>query len=558
MPGGPLTAPPCTRCGSPGDYYASGLCGRCHFHAPARFDSCLDCHAAGVTRTHKWLCRACSHWRKTYPVGVCRTCDTTVAVGRHGVCRLCRAQAGMVGRPFDVVAANRQGQQLFFANMHKHAVVRTEPRRRLPPPPPWPARPVSHCQLVLFQHTPTRLGGRSSVPAPRDTELADALDRHIDDYTARHHWSRNHITRVRSGIRVLLGLQDTPGAVITATEAAVLTQLDLPVRAVLEVLSEVGMAVDDRTPAIERWVNRQLNGLPGPMARELLTWFEVMHHGSTTPPRRRPRSPTTIKLYLRASLPALRAWADEGHQSLREISREHVVGALPPPGPDRALAGRGLSSIFVILKARKLVFTNPTSRVLTWSPVGNAPLPANLTPIRAALTSQDPARAAIASLVCFHGLRSGQVIALQLTDLRDHHLHLDGRVIPLAGPVQQCVTAWLDHRQARWPHSTNPHLFIHTRSANRHEPVGRRWVKLTLDIAGGTENLRQDRILNEAIATGGDTRRLCDLFGLSIGTASRYTQGLGDPHPAIDIAAGTLGYTRSPTDAMTGPTAKGR
>ena len=39
----------------------------------------------------------------------------------------------------------------------------------------------------------------------------------------------------------------------------------------------------------------------------------------------------------------------------------------------------------------------------------------------------------------------------------------------------------------------------------------------------------QDRILDEAIATGGDARRLSDLFGLSITQAARYTTAADHP-----------------------------
>ncbi|WP_269856967.1 hypothetical protein [Streptomyces sp. RPT161] len=35
--------------------------------------------------------------------------------------------------------------------------------------------------------------------------------------------------------------------------------------------------------------------------------------------------------------------------------------------------------------------------------------------------------------------------------------------------------------------------------------------------------LREDRLLHEAEATGGDPRRICDLFGLTVGAALRYT-----------------------------------
>jgi hypothetical protein len=39
--------------------------------------------------------------------------------------------------------------------------------------------------------------------------------------------------------------------------------------------------------------------------------------------------------------------------------------------------------------------------------------------------------------------------------------------------------------------------------------------------------IREDRILHEANATRGDVRRLCDLFGLSIKGAERYTSNTG-------------------------------
>jgi hypothetical protein len=41
--------------------------------------------------------------------------------------------------------------------------------------------------------------------------------------------------------------------------------------------------------------------------------------------------------------------------------------------------------------------------------------------------------------------------------------------------------------------------------------------------------LREDRILQEIHTTGGDVRRICDLFGLSIETALRYALTLAHP-----------------------------
>src|SRR6266542_233885 len=149
-----------------------------------------------------------------------------------------------------------------------------------------------------------------------------------------------HCGPIRSGTRILLGLQDTPGAPVKASDILLLAQIGLSARPVRDVLAEAGMLDDDRVPAIEAWFTRAITGLPDPMASELRAWFEVMLRGSTQPPRSRPRRPRTVEAKLRWALPALRAWAAAGHISLREITREQVLAALPPsrtaadqPGP---------------------------------------------------------------------------------------------------------------------------------------------------------------------------------------------------------------------------------
>jgi hypothetical protein len=41
--------------------------------------------------------------------------------------------------------------------------------------------------------------------------------------------------------------------------------------------------------------------------------------------------------------------------------------------------------------------------------------------------------------------------------------------------------------------------------------------------------VREDRILDEVQATGGDVRRICDLFGITVGAALRYTATADPP-----------------------------
>ena len=59
--------------------------------------------------------------------------------------------------------------------------------------------------------------------------------------------------------------------------------------------------------------------------------------------------------------------------------------------------------------------------------------------------------------------------------------------------------------------------------------------------------LREDRILHEIHATGGDVRRIYDLFGLSVESATRYLKTVSTPtwergpawHPAMTVSLRT-------------------
>ena len=57
--------------------------------------------------------------------------------------------------------------------------------------------------------------------------------------------------------------------------------------------------------------------------------------------------------------------------------------------------------------------------------------------------------------------------------------------------------------------------------------VSHHYVLQTVGMA--IQQIREDRILHEALATGGDVRRLCDLFGISVAAALRYTAVLDPP-----------------------------
>ncbi len=114
-----------------------------------------------------------------------------------------------------------------------------------------------------------------------------------------------------------------------------------------------------------------------------------------------------------------------------------------------------------------MTLTNPTAGIRTARLIGRIPLPLHVDELRAALDPANPARAALAALLIFHGLRPCDLRSMHLVDVRNARLHIDGRVILLAPAVTTRLAAWLDHRSSRWPRTANPHLFINALTATR-------------------------------------------------------------------------------------------
>jgi len=520
-------------------------------------ESCPDCDAWGTLRIYKWLCGACLGWRIRYPVhAACINCNERRSVNDHQACRLCWRQAkllqphlgrGLRGR-LDIIGANRHGQQLELANM---ATPKNgyRPRSRVRPIGPEPQTPPAARelpgQLDLFTRDRVAEAARAhGVAEPPNLRLCAQLDNAIRAHGRRYGWPSETIRVTRIGMRVLLGAQAITAPPIQASQIQQLRAYRLRVRPVLAVLAELGMLDDDRTATIDAWFTLRLDGLPTTMAAELRTWFDVLRHGSPTPPRSRPRTPGTIKARAHWALPTLRVWAAEGHDSLREITRQDILAVLPAGGTPRATLGAGLRSIFTTLKAHKVIFVNPMARMSVGNFTRRIPMLLDHDMLRGALNSPDLAGAALAALVIFHGLRPDELRDLMLTDVRDGRLHLSNRVVPIANPVKQRLAAYLTHRNQRWPRTANAHFFIHDDSAHTTDAVRFYWVNRRLGMPARA--LRQHRIVDEIQATAGDLRRICDFFGVSITTAEHYATTLN--HPGLtDTPSTTSSATQGPS-----------
>lgn len=529
-PGGPVVPPPCVECGSRERYFTNGLCARCHPMGPQQVDSCLDCYAWGATRHRSWCCIGCRAWREKRASGTCVSCRReNLPLAPDSACRLCRKERTRTIRVNrlrmnlpDVIQTSRDAQQLFLADMFilNGPRVRRRNKQPTPPAPVDVALPVLYRQERLFAWpADLRIQRRLGFPDPPDPRVADTMLRRVDTHAMRYGWIETHTSSVRGGMRILLARQETPGARIRTSEIKDLGPLGYSVPALMAVLVEAGMLDDDLEPPIITWFRSQVADLPDDMRHELGVWFDVMRNGSPIPPRRLPRKDTTTTSQLRTALPVLRHWTTS-HDSLREVTRDEIKAILPASGWQRALLLQSLRSIFRILKTRQLVFTNPTTHMHARHPDYPAPDPIDLVKLRAAIGAHDPARAAVAALLAFHAVRVVDLRDLRLTNLRDGRLHIGEQVILLAEPARDCFAAYLDHRAACWPNTINPHVFINRRSATHTRPVNTNWFRDTLGMP--PDAVRRDRILDEAIATGGDLRRITDLFGVSVATADRF------------------------------------
>ncbi|MBU6311887.1 MAG: hypothetical protein KGN38_05070 [Actinomycetales bacterium] len=487
-----------------------------------------------MLRQHGSLCWQCRWWRTHYPMGRCLQCDCESPVGESSTCRLCWEQARLLqepGRAVDLVAANRHGQQLFLANTldgKRRGTPRLAPEPRRPAAARFVAAPWR--QLVLVDVEPDADLVKARALAA-DSDLIGHCNQIVAEHAARHGWSKRQRNDVVRSLRLLSVLQDSPGARINATDVLQLPRYDANITSTLDVLAAAGLLIDDRPTRVQTYFASKTGGLPAVMADQLETWLEVMLNGSTTAPRQRSRDPRTAQIHILGIAPIIQAWAVAGHQSLAEITAAQVRAALPATGSHRNWAEYGLRSLFSTLKARKIIFTDPTRGMRSTRVNRTIPLPLDTAQVRDALNAADPVVAVCVALVAFHALTVQQVAGLQLTDIVDHRLRLGERSIPLADPVRARVTAWLDHRQRTWPGSINPHLIVSRLSAPRLIAVSETfpWKKISLSA----QALREDRILAEIHASGGDVRRICDLFGISITAALRYDTTATQPSPAV-------------------------
>jgi hypothetical protein len=136
----------------------------------------------------------------------------------------------------------------------------------------------------------------------------------------------------------------------------------------------------------------------------------------------------------------------------------------------------------------------------------------------------------VVALAGVHALLPGQIRHLRAdqVDLPGLRLDPDGLDRPLDEFTADAIRGYLDFRGSRWPATTSPYLLVTRKTAHSGEPVSLFWMdRLFRRLPVTAEQLRDDRIVEEALAGRADPLHLSAVFGFGPRTGLRYVQAVG-------------------------------
>jgi hypothetical protein len=126
---------------------------------------------------------------------------------------------------------------------------------------------------------------------------------------------------VRRLLRVLESLPEGEPITLTGLRAEIGRGSARLARMALE---EHGLVVDDTTPTMRIWIDRQADALPPGYREEIRAWLIMLLEGDE---RARPRAAATLYSYFGRVRPHIPAWS-QTRPHLREVTRDDVVATL--------------------------------------------------------------------------------------------------------------------------------------------------------------------------------------------------------------------------------------
>lgn len=518
-PGRPV--PACSCCGS-GEYHVSGYCRACHprLGIPESCRSCLGWTAQRL----RGMCNPCYQFASRHEAGTCRGCARTVPV-RDGLCRLCLIQTGGLHDP---AAAPPPGgirwHQLFFADtIHRPVTMR---RQTEPAPAPW-GRP-QHTQLRLCDPPRDMSRVRLRDREPADPSFAAYLLSELNRLASMRGWPDWR----RDRMLWIVGRLAAGHAGDELIKASTVASAGSAGGHVMAFLAELGLLDDDRPDVLGTWIDARLSGVSPGIRTEAQAWIDVLRHGG---PRTRPKAEATIRAkigYIAAFLGDVSA----RHSSLREVTTQEIARWLAGHRDAFYEAG-AIRSLFKTLAARRLIFADPARTLHTGQKLASQPVPLPETLARAIGTAAgtDPALRMVTALIGIHGMypKQARELPLEAVDLRQ------GRIVhgelnrPLDSYTRQAAADYLAHRRQRWPATISPYLLVSSKTAHTGQPVTSGWMhKLLRPLPVTAQQLREDRLLEEAAHCDGDPMHLAAMFGIGPQASLRYARAVtGNPPP---------------------------
>jgi hypothetical protein len=136
----------------------------------------------------------------------------------------------------------------------------------------------------------------------------------------------------------------------------------------------------------------------------------------------------------------------------------------------------------------------------------------------------------VVALTGVHALLPGQIRHLRTDqiDLPGRRLDPGGLDRPLDEFTADAIRGYLDFRSTRWPATASPYLLVTRKTAHTGEPVSRFWMdRLFRRLPVTAEQLRDDRVVEEALTGRADPLHLSAVFGFGPRTGLRYVQAAG-------------------------------
>ncbi len=339
-----------------------------------------------------------------------------------------------------------------------------------------------------------------------------------------HGWSPATVRGVLRGLALVLATQraNTP-VLLSQVRTLLQPHRSSSAARVAEVLDDLQLLADDTTPAIRSWIDRRAGELPAGFNPAVHAWLTAMLDGDA---RMHAHSHTTLYVHYSAVRSIINQLTHT-RDHLREITRADLDTALQPlRGHARFNTIAALRSLFRFAKRRHLVFVDPTRHlrgtgrgvVRSLSPMTTAQIDAVRDAVRC------PAQRLVVALSAVHAARGAAIRALLLDDV-----DLPGKTITLAGHEQflgdltrTVLLGWLRQRRQTWPHTANRHVLVSRTTALGTGPVTADYLERLLTLRIDLEQIRQDRILHEALTNDADPLQLALVFGIDHSTAMTY------------------------------------